>query len=73
MLEACAAGGVLVSRSHGMAADAVASAPSLRVMVTVRHSDEDLRALARALGAAARSVLERTARVAGGGGGGGAS
>ena len=55
---------MLVSRSHGMSADAAAP-PSLRVMVTVLHSDEDLRALARALGEAVGAAL---ARASGGGG-----
>ena len=64
VLHTCASGNALVSRSHGMSVDA-AAAPSLRIMVTVLHSEEDLRAVARALAAAVDAALaEHAAQVA---------
>ena len=56
VLRACAKG-VLVARSHGLASEVFPERPTLKVAVTLRHTEEDCAALVAALKAAADEVF----------------
>jgi 7-keto-8-aminopelargonate synthetase-like enzyme len=56
VLSACGKG-ALVARSHGLASEAFPQRPTLKVAVTLRHSEADVAALVAALKAAVEEVF----------------